>query len=91
MEKLTCYVIYASERIERLSHFYNAPLTLMLFPISAVTKEQVSLLGHSSALFNLKRAEELLERTPPMTKKSPIRYLIFNAGKRLLKMNSYKQ
>ena len=31
MEKLTCYVIYASEKIEKLSHFYNAPLTLILF------------------------------------------------------------
>ena len=64
MEKLTCYVIYASERIERLSHFLQCASDSHVVPISAVTKEQVSLLGHSSALFNLKRAEELLERTP---------------------------
>jgi len=64
MEKLTCYVIYASEKIERLSHFLQCASDSHVVPISAVTKEQVSLLGHSSALFNLKRAEELLERTP---------------------------
>lgn len=64
MEKLTCYVIYASERIERLSHFLQCASDSHVVPISAVTKEQVSLLGNSSALFNLKRAEELLERTP---------------------------
>lgn len=64
MEKLTCYVIYASEKIERLSHFLQCASDSHVIPISAVTKEQVSLLGNSSALFNLKRAEELLERTP---------------------------
>ena len=64
MEKLTCYVIYASERIERLSHFLQSASDSHVVPISAVTKEQVSLLSNSSALFNLKRAEELLERTP---------------------------
>ena len=64
MEKLTCYVIYASEKIERLSHFLQCASDSHVVPISAVTKEQVSLLGNSSALFNLKRAEELLERTP---------------------------
>ena len=64
MEKLTCYVIYASEKIERLSHFLQCASDSHVIPISAVTKEQVSLLGHSSALFNLKKAEELLERTP---------------------------
>lgn len=64
MEKLTCYVIYASEKIERLSHFLQCASDSHVVPISALTKEQVSLLGHSSALFNLKRAEELLERTP---------------------------
>ena len=64
MEKLTCYVIYASEKIERLSHFLQCASDSHVVPISAVTKEQVSLLGNSSALFNLKKAEELLERTP---------------------------
>ena len=64
MEKLTCYVIYASEKIETLSHFLQCASDSHVVPISAVTKEQVSLLGNSSALFNLKRAEELLERTP---------------------------
>ena len=64
MEKLTCYVIYASEKIEKLSHFLQCTSDYHLVPIPAVTKEQVSLLGHSSALFNLKKAEELLERTP---------------------------
>ena len=64
MEKLTCYVIYASEKIERLSHFLQCASDSHVVPISAVTKEQVSLLGHSSALFNLKKAEELLDRTP---------------------------
>ena len=64
MEKLTCYVIYASEKIERLSHFLQFASDSHVVPISAVTKEQVSLLGNSSALFNLKKAEELLDRTP---------------------------
>ena len=64
MEKLTCYVIYASEKIERLSHFLQCASDSHVVPISAVTKEQVSLLGNSSALFNLKKAEELLDRTP---------------------------
>ena len=64
MEKLTCYVIYASEKIERLSHFLQCASDSHLIPIPAVTKEQVSLLGNSSALFNLKKAEELLDRTP---------------------------
>ena len=64
MEKLTCYVIYASEKIEELSHFLQYTSDSHLVPIPAVTKEQVSLLGNSSALFNLKKAEELLERTP---------------------------
>ena len=64
MEKLTCYVIYASERIERLRHFLQCASDSHVVPISAVTKEQVSLLGNSSALFNLKKAEELLDRTP---------------------------
>ncbi|MBS6018292.1 MAG: glycosyltransferase [Haemophilus parainfluenzae] len=64
MEKLTCYMIYASEKIERLSHFLQCASDSHVVPISAVTKEQVSLLGHSSALFNLKKAEELLDRTP---------------------------
>ena len=64
MEKLTCYVIYASEKIETLSHFLQCASDSHVVPISAVTKEQVSLLGHSSALFNLKKAEELLDRTP---------------------------
>ena len=64
MEKLTCYVIYASEKIEGLSHFLQCASDSHVVPIPAVTKEQVSLLGNSSALFNLKRAEELLERTP---------------------------
>ena len=64
MEKLTCYVIYASEKIESLSHFLQCTSDSHVIPIPAVTKEQVSLLGHSPALFNLKRAEELLERTP---------------------------
>lgn len=64
MEKLTCYVIYASEKIEGLSHFLQCASDSHVVPIPAVTKEQVSLLGNSSALFNLKKAEELLERTP---------------------------
>ena len=64
MEKLTCYVIYASEKIERLSHFLQCVSDSHVVPISAVTKEQVSLLGNSSALFNLKKAEEILDRTP---------------------------
>ena len=64
MEKLTCYVIYASEKIEGLSHFLQCASDSHVVPIPAVTKEQVSLLSNSSALFNLKRAEELLERTP---------------------------
>ena len=64
MEKLTCYVIYASEKIERLSHFLQCTSDSHVVPIPAVTKEQVSLLGHSSALFNLNKAEELLNRTP---------------------------
>ena len=64
MEKLTCYVIYASEKIERLSHFLQCASDSHVVPISAVTKEQVSLVGNSSALFNLKKAEELLDRTP---------------------------
>ena len=64
MEKLTCYVIYASEKIETLSHFLQCASDSHVVPISAVTKEQVSLLGNSSALFNLKKAEELLDRTP---------------------------
>ena len=64
MEKLTCYVIYASEKIERVSHFLQCASDSHVVPIPAVTKEQVSLLGNSSALFNLKRAEELLGRTP---------------------------
>lgn len=89
MEKLTCYVIYASEKIETLSHFLQCASDSHVVPISAVTKEQVSLLGNSSALFNLKEQKNYLSALP-MTKKSPTRYLIFNAGKRLLKMNSYK-
>ena len=64
MEKLTCYVIYASEKIEGLSHFLQCASDSHVVPIPAVTKEQVSLLGNSSALFNLKKAEELLDRTP---------------------------
>ena len=64
MEKLTCYVIYASEKIEGLSHFLQCASDSHLVPIPAVTKEQVSLLGNSSALFNLKKAEELLDRIP---------------------------
>ena len=64
MEKLTCYVIYASEKIEGLSHFLQCASDSHLVPIPVVTKEQVSLLGNSSALFNLKKAEELLDRTP---------------------------
>ena len=64
MEKLTCYVIYASEKIEGLSHFLQCASDSHVVPIPAVTKEQVSLLGNSSALFNLKKAEELLEHTP---------------------------
>ena len=64
MEKLTCYVICASEKIERLSHFLRCASDSHVVPIPAVTKEQVSLLGNSSALFNLKKAEELLECTP---------------------------
>ena len=64
MEKLTCYVIYASQKIERLSHFLQCASDSHLIPIPAVTKEQVSLLGNSSVLFNLKKAEELLDRTP---------------------------
>ena len=64
MEKLTCYVIYTSEKIETLSHFLQCASDSHVVPISAVTKEQVSLLGNSSALFNLKKAEELLDRTP---------------------------
>ena len=63
MEKLTCYVIYASEKIEGLSHFLQCASDSHLVPIPAVTKEQVSLLGNS-ALFNLKKAEEILDRTP---------------------------
>ena len=64
MEKLTCYVICASEKIERLSDFLQYSSDSHLIPIPAVTKEQVSLLGNSSVLFNLKKAEELLDRTP---------------------------
>ena len=64
MEKLTCYVIYASEKIEGLSHFLQCTSDSHVVPVPAVTKEQVSLLGNSSALFNLKKAEELLDRTP---------------------------
>ena len=45
MEKLTCYVIYASEKIEGLSHFLQCASDSHVVPISAVTKEQVSLLG----------------------------------------------
>ena len=48
MEKLTCYVIYASEKIERLSHFLQCASDSHVVPISAVTKEQVSLLGKTS-------------------------------------------
>ena len=64
MEKLTCYVVYASEKIESLSHFLQCISDSHVVPIPAVTKEQVSLLGNSSALFNLKKAEEILDRTP---------------------------
>ena len=64
MEKLTCYVVYASEKIENLSHFLQCISDSHVVPIPAVTKEQVSLLGNSSALFNLKKAEEILDRTP---------------------------
>lgn len=64
MEKLTCYVIYASEKIEGLSHFLHCASDSHIVPIPAVTKEQVSLLGNSSVLFNLKKAEEILDRTP---------------------------
>ncbi len=64
MEKLTCYVVYASEKIESLSHFLQCTSDSHVVPIPAVTKEQVSLLGNSSALFNLKKAEEILDRTP---------------------------
>ena len=64
MEKLTCYVIYASEKIERLSHFLQRTSDSHVIPIPAVTKEQVSLLGNSSVLFNIKKAKELLDRTP---------------------------
>ncbi len=64
MEKLTCYVIYASEKIEGLSHFLQCASDSHVVPIPAVTKEQVSLLGNSSALFNLKKAGEILDRTP---------------------------
>ena len=64
MEKLTCYVIYASEKIEGLSHFLQCTSDSHVVPVPAVTKEQVSLLGNSSALFNLKKAEEILDRTP---------------------------
>lgn len=64
MEKLTCYVVYASEKIESLSHFLQCISDSYVVPIPAVTKEQVSLLGNSSALFNLKKAEEILDRTP---------------------------
>ena len=64
MEKLTCYVIYASEKIERLSDFLQYYSDSYFVPIPAISKEQVSLLGNSSALFNLKKAEEILDRTP---------------------------
>ena len=56
MEKLTCYDIYASEKIEGLSHFLHCASDSHVVPIPAVTKEQVSLLGNSSALFNLQKA-----------------------------------
>lgn len=64
MEKLTCYVIYTSEKIERLSDFLQYSSDSHFVPIPAISKEQVSLLGNSSVLFNLKKAEELLDRTP---------------------------
>lgn len=69
MEKLTCYVIYASDKIEGLSHFLQYASDSHLVPIPAVTKEQVSLLGNSSALFNLKKAEEELGRTRTVNNK----------------------
>ena len=49
MEKLTCYVVYASEKIEGLRHFLQCASDSHVVPIPAVTKEQVSLLGNLSA------------------------------------------
>ena len=61
-----------------------------IVPISAVTKEQVSLLGNSSALFNLKKAEELLDRTPNNKRNCPhaISYSVLEDD--CWKINSYK-
>ena len=39
MEKLTCYVIYASEKIETLSHFLQYGSDYQIFPISEASKK----------------------------------------------------
>ena len=58
MEKLTSYIIYGSEKAEKLNHFLKYADNSVVIPIAAISKEQVKLLGNSSALFNINKNNE---------------------------------
>lgn len=58
MEKLTSYIIYDSEKAETLNHFLKYADNSVVIPITSISKEQVKLLGNSSALFNINKNNE---------------------------------
>lgn len=58
MEKLTSYIIYNSEKAEALNHFLKYTDNSVVIPITAISKEQVKLLGNLSALFNINKNNE---------------------------------
>ena len=58
MEKLTSYIIYDAEKAETLNHFLKCADNSVVIPITAISKEQVKLLGNSSALFNINKNNE---------------------------------
>lgn len=58
MEKLTSYIIYDAEKAETLNHFLKCADNSVVIPITAISKEQVKLLGNLSALFNINKNNE---------------------------------
>ena len=58
MEKLTSYIIYDAENAETLNHFLKYTDNSVVIPITAISKEQVKLLGNLSALFNINKNNE---------------------------------
>ena len=58
MEKLTSYIIYDAEKAETLNHFLKCADNSVVIPITAISKEQVKLLGNSSALFNINKKKQ---------------------------------